>query len=421
MRNSRIWRAAEALDVLTASGKRRERDREEPPHPTRLSSIGLASVGMSATAEPILHARGLTKSYKKTVALRGVDIDVAAGEVVGMLGPNGAGKSTLTKLLCGLVKADGGTATIGGSPAGSTPARSQVGYLAELFRFPGWATAEEVLATHQRLAHRPSGPGGRARALLAEVGLAQAAATRVEAMSKGMQQRLGLAQAMIGDPAVLLLDEPTSALDPAGRHTVREVLARARDRGTAVLLNTHLLGEVELLADRVVLIDAGKVVAAGFRRRADRRHRASRSRPTRAGSNTRVCSRRHPFDRRRPRRCRPIDLCRRTTPLDLGRPVPRARRRPRDPAMSDVLVIARLALQEAVRRRVLTVVGVLTLLSGGLYLMGCISLKHHVGGILDDGDDQADRARNAARAGVILDTLSRQRAVGLPHGECRAR
>ena len=214
---------------------------------------------------PVVNAAELTKSYKRTQALRGVDLQVGAGEVVGLLGPNGAGKSTLTKVLCGLVRPDGGEARIAGAKAGSIDARSRVGYLAELFRFPGWASADEVLVTHQRLAHRPT-PGGdrdeRDR-LLGEVGLTHAATTRIEAMSKGMQQRLGLAQAMIGDPAVLLLDEPTSALDPAGRHTVREVLSRARDRGTAVLLNTHLLGEVEQLADRVVLIDAGKVVAEG--------------------------------------------------------------------------------------------------------------------------------------------------------------
>ena len=213
----------------------------------------------------MVHAAGLTKSYKRSVALRGVDIDVSAGEVVGLLGPNGAGKSTLTKVLCGLVRADGGSASIAGAPAGSSLARSKVGYLAELFRFPGWAPAQEVLVTHQRLARRPTagGDADERNRLLAEVGLSQAGSTRVEAMSKGMQQRLGLAQAMVGDPEVLLLDEPTSALDPAGRHTVREVLSRARDRGTAVLLNTHLLGEVEQLADRVVLIDAGRVVTAG--------------------------------------------------------------------------------------------------------------------------------------------------------------
>jgi ABC-2 type transport system ATP-binding protein len=213
----------------------------------------------------IVQAVGLTKAYKRTVALGGVDIDVAPGEVVGLLGPNGAGKSTLTKVLCGLVRPDAGTARIGGAVAGSAAARSRVGYLAELFRFPGWSSAVEVLTTHQQLVGRSRSAVDAAERdrLLGEVGLANAASVRVEAMSKGMQQRLGLAQAMIGDPPVLLLDEPTSALDPAGRHTVREVLARARDRGTGVLLNTHLLGEVEHLADRVVLIDDGKVVTAG--------------------------------------------------------------------------------------------------------------------------------------------------------------
>jgi ABC-2 type transport system ATP-binding protein len=213
----------------------------------------------------VVAAAGLTKRYPRTVALQGVDLHVGAGEVVGLLGPNGAGKSTLTKVLCGLVRPDEGTATIAGAPVGSLAARRAVGYLAELFRFPGWSTAEEVLRTHQELT---GGADDRAAAderdrLLAEVGLARARDTRVDAMSKGMQQRLGLAQAMVADPAVLLLDEPTSALDPAGRHTVREVLARARDRGTAILLNTHLLGEVEQLADRVVLIDQGMVVTAG--------------------------------------------------------------------------------------------------------------------------------------------------------------
>jgi ABC-2 type transport system ATP-binding protein len=213
----------------------------------------------------VVDATGLMKSYKRAVALRGIDIEVAPGEVVGLLGPNGAGKSTLTKVLCGLVRPDGGRAQVAGAPAGSAAARSRVGYLAELFRFPGWASADEVLASHQQLAHRPTADGAAAerQRLLAEVGLTHAAQTRIETMSKGMQQRLGLAQAMIGDPAVLLLDEPTSALDPAGRHTVREVLSRARDRGTGVLLNTHLLGEVELLADRVVMIDAGTVVTSG--------------------------------------------------------------------------------------------------------------------------------------------------------------
>lgn len=218
----------------------------------------------ASTRELVVEAKALTKAYKRAVALRGVDIEVGPGEVVGLLGPNGAGKSTLTKVLCGLVRPDDGTAQVAGAPAGSAAARARVGYLAELFRFPGWASAVEVLATHQQLSGGRSRGGAEERdRLLAEVGLTNAASTRVEAMSKGMQQRLGLAQSMVGDPPVLLLDEPTSALDPAGRHTIREVLSRARDRGTGVLLNTHLLGEVEQLADRVVLIDDGKVVTAG--------------------------------------------------------------------------------------------------------------------------------------------------------------
>jgi ABC-2 type transport system ATP-binding protein len=220
---------------------------------------------MTLATTPVIDATGLTKRYPRTVALRGIDLEVGAGEVVGLLGPNGAGKSTLTKVLCGLVRPDSGAATIAGAPVGSLAARAKVGYLAELFRFPGWSSADEVLATHQRLCGHPGGASAAAdrERLLTEVGLWKARDTRVEAMSKGMQQRLGLAQAMLGEPAALLLDEPTSALDPAGRHTVREVLSRARDRGTAILLNTHLLGEVEQLADRVVLIDQGSVITAG--------------------------------------------------------------------------------------------------------------------------------------------------------------
>ncbi|HEU4975921.1 MAG TPA: ABC transporter ATP-binding protein [Baekduia sp.] len=195
---------------------------------------------------------GLHKRYGRHEALRGVDLEVGDGELVGLLGPNGAGKSTLTKIACGLVRPTAGTVDVA----------RPLGYLAELFRFPGWCTADEVLLLHQRLTR--SDGGGRERAELLElVRLEDAAATPVDAMSKGMQQRLGLAQAMIGGPRLLLLDEPTSALDPGGRRTVRDLLVELRRRGTAVLLNTHLLSEVELVCDRVVIIDRGAVVASG--------------------------------------------------------------------------------------------------------------------------------------------------------------
>jgi ABC-2 type transport system ATP-binding protein len=209
-----------------------------------------------------LAVTGLTKRYGATHALRGVDLTVGEGELVGLLGPNGAGKSTLVKIACGLVRASGGTAQICGAPAGTPDARRAIGYLAELFRFPGWASADELLALHQRLAGSDGGPAERAE-LLELVGLSEARDRRIETMSKGMQQRLGIAQALVGRPPLLLLDEPTSALDPAGRRTVRGLLEELRRRGVAVLLNTHLLSEVERVCDRVAIIDRGLLVAAG--------------------------------------------------------------------------------------------------------------------------------------------------------------
>ncbi len=207
-------------------------------------------------------ARGLVKRYGAVTALDGVDLDVEEGELVGLLGPNGAGKSTLVKIGCGLVRATAGEAAVCGSRAGSAQARAAMGYLAELFRFPGWSSADEVLLLHQRLARSSGGPGERGE-LLELVGLADARARRVEDMSKGMQQRLGIAQALVGSPRFLFLDEPTSALDPGGRRTVRRLLEELRSRGIAVLLNSHLLSEIELVCDRVAILSRGRIVAEG--------------------------------------------------------------------------------------------------------------------------------------------------------------
>jgi ABC-2 type transport system ATP-binding protein len=207
-------------------------------------------------------ANALAKRYGSVKALGGVDVSVEEGELVGLLGPNGAGKSTLVKIGCGLVRASSGHAEVCGAPAGSREARAAMGYLAELFRFPGWYSADELLELHQRLAGSHGGEAERSE-LLELVGLTDARRRRVEAMSKGMQQRLGIAQALVGTPRLLFLDEPTSALDPAGRRTVRGLLEELRRRGVAVLLNSHLLSEVELVCDRVVILDRGDVVAAG--------------------------------------------------------------------------------------------------------------------------------------------------------------
>jgi len=209
-----------------------------------------------------LAAHGVEKRYGAVHALRGVDLGVDEGELVGLLGPNGAGKSTLVKIACGLVRPSAGRVTVYGAAAGSPPARRSLGYLAELFRFPGWQSADEVLRLHQRLAGSDGGARERGE-LLELVGLAEARDRKVEQMSKGMQQRLGIAQALVGSPRMLLLDEPTSALDPAGRAVVRGLLERLRERGIGVLLNSHLLNEVALVCDRVVIITGGSVVAAG--------------------------------------------------------------------------------------------------------------------------------------------------------------
>jgi ABC-2 type transport system ATP-binding protein len=209
-----------------------------------------------------LAVSGLVKRYGNVGALVGVDLTVERGELVGLLGPNGAGKSTLVKIACGLVRPSGGRAEVCGARAGTRDARAALGYLAEFFRFPGWTSADELLELHQRLTGSDGGEYERGE-LLELVGLVDARRRRVEEMSKGMQQRLGIAQALVGKPQLLLLDEPTSALDPVGRRTVRALLEELQQRGVSVLLNSHLLSEVELVCDRVAILLAGKVVTAG--------------------------------------------------------------------------------------------------------------------------------------------------------------
>jgi ABC-2 type transport system ATP-binding protein len=216
----------------------------------------------SATVPDALAVRNLEKRYGSVRALRGVDLTVGEGQLVGLLGPNGAGKSTLVKIAVGLVRPTRGEARVAGARAGSKPARAALGYLAELFRFPGWYTADEVLELHQRLAGSRGGAQERTR-LLELVALDDARDRRVDGMSKGMAQRLGIAQALVGEPRLLLLDEPTSALDPVGRRTVRLLLEELRGRGVSVLLNSHLLSEVELVCDHVAILLNGEVVAAG--------------------------------------------------------------------------------------------------------------------------------------------------------------
>jgi ABC-2 type transport system ATP-binding protein len=212
----------------------------------------------------VVETRGLTKDFGAGRGCRDVSLSVRSGEIFGLLGPNGAGKSTLVKMLVSLTRPTAGEAYVLGLPAGSLEARRMIGYLPELFRYQEWLTGREVLHFHARLCGvDPSLREQRIQEVLSLVGLTARADERVARYSKGMQQRLGLACALVGDPEVLFLDEPVSALDPKGRHEVRHLLLRLRDRGKTVFLNTHLLEDVEAICTSVALLVDGRVRACG--------------------------------------------------------------------------------------------------------------------------------------------------------------
>jgi ABC-2 type transport system ATP-binding protein len=207
---------------------------------------------------------GLTKVYGSVTAIAGLSMVVPAGEVFGFLGPNGAGKTTALKLLLGLARPTSGRAWVLGAPAGATETRRRIGYLPELFRYQGWLSAYEVLRYHSQLAGIPRTRWrAEAERVLVTVGLAERAHDRVATFSKGMQQRLGLGVALLGNPQIVFLDEPTSALDPVGRKDVREVIRHLKSLGVTVFLNSHLLGEVEQVCDRVAVVHRGTVIASG--------------------------------------------------------------------------------------------------------------------------------------------------------------
>jgi ABC-2 type transport system ATP-binding protein len=211
---------------------------------------------------PAVWCSGLRKRYGKQHAVHDVSLEVGRGEVVGLLGPNGAGKTTVIKILLGLARPDAGEVMLLGRPAAEPAARARVGYLPELFRYQPWLSAAEVLALHVRLAGADASPQEQ-HACLGLVGLGERTGDRVGGFSKGMQQRLGLAVALVAGPELVVLDEPTSALDPLGRADVRDIVLELKSRGVAVLLNSHLIGEVERVCDRVVILDRGRVAASG--------------------------------------------------------------------------------------------------------------------------------------------------------------
>ena len=208
-----------------------------------------------------IDAHRLRKEFGKKVAVEDFTLEVSRGEIFGFLGPNGAGKTTAVKMMMGLIHPTAGEAALLGKPLGDRPTRARIGFLPEHFRFHEWLQAAEFLNLHGRLhgmsAHDREESIPR---LLNLVGLGRSSDTRLSAFSKGMLQRIGLAQALINSPDLVFLDEPTSGLDPLGRRLVRDIIRDLRNQGITVFLNSHFLSEIELTCDRVAFIRLGKIL-----------------------------------------------------------------------------------------------------------------------------------------------------------------
>jgi ABC-2 type transport system ATP-binding protein len=219
---------------------------------------------------PAIEVRGLRKVYRTSVthgritALDGIDLAVRPGELFGLLGPNGAGKTTTVKILLGLTRPTAGSAAISGRPVSDPESRRRVGYLPEGHRIPGYLTARQALSIFGQMSGLDSATiKRRSVELLEKLRISQWIDVRVKKFSKGMTQRLGLAIALIHSPNVLLLDEPTDGVDPVGRREIRDLLRDEAKNGASILLNSHLLSEIEMTCDAVAVLRSGKVVAQG--------------------------------------------------------------------------------------------------------------------------------------------------------------
>lgn len=225
----------------------------------------------NAESEPIVRVRDLRKVYKsgwfgsrKLEALRGVSLEVPRGEIFGLLGPNGAGKTTLIKTLLGVIRKSSGSATLFGQPVGLAASRNRIGYVPENLRVEKHHTARTALYLYGQLSRMPVATmRTRADELLGKVGLAGRDKESVRRFSKGMYQRLGLAQALMHDPDLLILDEPTDGLDPVGRLDIRNLLRQLREEGKTIFLNSHIMHEVEAVCDRVAIMAKGKLRGIG--------------------------------------------------------------------------------------------------------------------------------------------------------------
>lgn len=212
----------------------------------------------------VIETHGLTKMYGTKTGCREVTITCRKGEIFGFLGPNGAGKSTFVKMLTGLLFPTSGQAFILGRPLGDVIVRQKIGYLPENFKYQDWMTGEDLLSFHASLYKLDSKARKRRIAeSLETAGLKGSEKYRIGTYSKGMQQRIGIASALLSDPEILFLDEPTSALDPVGRKEIRDLLLRLKEKGKTVFLNSHLLGEVETICDSIAIIKNGSILRQG--------------------------------------------------------------------------------------------------------------------------------------------------------------
>lgn len=233
------------------------------------AAAGLPVAEKRGAADRVISLRDLVVEYRcgfrgHRRAVDGLNLDVHRGEVVGFLGMNGAGKTSTINVLLGFVAPKRGAASIFGEDARSSPARRRIGYLPERTDYPGFLTARETLRTYAAAFGMTRDEASRRIGELLEfVGLGDAADRQIRTYSKGMSQRVGLAQAMLNDPDLLILDEPTSGLDPAARMMVRSIITDCRDRGRTVFFSSHELSEVELVCDRIAIMREGRLVAAG--------------------------------------------------------------------------------------------------------------------------------------------------------------
>lgn len=213
---------------------------------------------------PVVSTRELRKQYGRIEALAGVTLAVEPGMIYGLLGQNGAGKSTLVKILLGIVHKTAGEAEVLGEPAGSVAVRRRIGYLPEDHQFPGYHTAASLLDFYGQLYGLTRDERRkRAAEALEVVGLAKRKDSRIRQYSKGMKQRLGIAQAFFHDPEVIFLDEPTDGVDPVGRKEIRNLLVQLRQEGRTIFINSHLLGEVEQISDQVAIMHRGQLIRTG--------------------------------------------------------------------------------------------------------------------------------------------------------------